>query len=299
MAGQPTIKQLKYLCALADQRHFGRAAQACHVSQSALSAAILELEQLLDSALIERNNKGVLMTPAGEEVVARAKRLLTDFDDLVSASHSMNAPFTGNLRLGVIPTIAPFILPGLLKLLRKEHPQFKLFIREDLSHNLVQLLHKGELDLLLLALPYKADNVISQELFNDPLLLAFRPGDPVSSLEKLKASHIKGRQVLLLEEGHCLRDHAMESCKLGNSDISIPYQATSLNTVVQMVANDIGITLLPEMAAKSSLIDSSQIKTRAFDQTGIERKIGLMWRKKSPLSSQFKMLGEYIQQHCH
>lgn len=298
MAALPTIKQLKYLCAVAEHCHFGRAAAASFVSQSALSAAILELEQLLDAKLVERNNKGVLMTPAGEEVVNRARRLLTDLDDLVSASHSMREPFTGSLRLGVIPTIAPFILPDLLTLLRKKYPPFKLFIREDLSHNLVDYLQQGELDVLLLALPFAVDNVTEMPLFPDRLLLAFGAKDPVAKLSQLNVDSVKGRPLLLLEEGHCLRDHAMASCKLANADISIPYQATSLNTVVQMAANDIGITLLPEMAVKAGLIKNTQLKTRAFDQSGIERTIGLMWRKRSPLVEQFEALGDFIQQHC-
>ena len=298
MAAQPTIKQLKYLCAVAEHRHFGRAAEARHVSQSALSAAILELEQLLDVRLVERNSKGVLPTPVGEDVVLRARQLLTDLDDLVASSHRLRSPFTGNLRMGVIPTIAPFILPHLLTLLREQHPEFKLFIREDLSANLVALLHHGELDVLLLALPYDAENVHTRVLFADPLLLVFQPDDPLATVKNLKTTALKSRELLLLEEGHCLRDHAMASCQLSNNDVSIPYQATSLNTVVQMAANNIGITLLPQMAVTADLLGNTSLSTRAFDQKGIERDIGLMWRKKSPLQEQFTALGDFIAANC-
>ncbi|MFT5482950.1 MAG: LysR family hydrogen peroxide-inducible transcriptional activator [Halieaceae bacterium] len=294
MARQPTLKQLKYLSAVAEHAHFGNAARACHVSQSTLSAGIQELEDALGAALVERNNKRVILTQLGQEVVQRSRAILIDVEDLVAVCDASAEPFSGKMRLGVIPTIAPFILPGLLKKLRSKHPAFQLFIREDLSHHLVDALHRGELDVLLLALPYPADNVETLALFQDDFLLAFPSGHPLGRGPQLLTSQLKDQELLLLEDGHCLRDHALDACKLKDSDVSVPYQATSLNTIVQMVANGIGITLLPAMAMDARILIGTDVKTRAFSEAGISRTIGLMWRKKTPRRTEFQLLGDFL-----
>jgi LysR family hydrogen peroxide-inducible transcriptional activator len=294
MARQPTLKQLKYLSAVAEHAHFGNAARACHVSQSTLSAGIQELEDALGAALVERNNKRVILTQLGQEVVQRSRAILIDVEDLVAVCDASAEPFSGKMRLGVIPTIAPFILPGLLKKLRSKHPAFQLFIREDLSHHLVDALHRGELDVLLLALPYPADNVETLALFQDDFLLAFPSGHPLGRGPQLLTSQLKDQELLLLEDGHCLRDHALDACKLKDSDVSVPYQATSLNTIVQMVANGIGITLLPAMAMDARILIGTDVKARAFSEAGISRTIGLMWRKKTPRRTEFQLLGDFL-----
>lgn len=294
MARQPTLKQLKYLCAVAEHQHFGQAAKACYISQSTLSAGIQELEDTLGVSLVERNNRNVLLTSLGTDVVERAHEILVEVEDLVSMCAAAGEPFSGKMRLGVIPTIAPFLLPKLLRRLRAEHPEFTLFIREDLSQPLVDSLHAGELDVLLLALPFPADNVDVMPLLSDEFFLA-APGDhPLATRRKLKTNDLRGEGLLLLEEGHCLREHALEACKLRDSQISVPYQATSLSTIVQMVANGIGVTLLPKMAVDAGITHGTGLVVHPFEQDGVARQIGLMWRKKTPRQTEFRLLGDFI-----
>lgn len=294
MSRQPTLKQLKYLCAVAEHQHFGHAAKACHVSQSTLSASIVELEDALSASLVERNNRNVLLTSLGLEVVDRARDVLTDVDDLVALCDASREPFQGKIRLGVIPTIAPFVLPRLLKALRQVHPDCTLFVREDLSQVLVNALQVGDLDVLLLALPFPADNVDTLALFDDPFYLATLPNSRLAMTTGLKTSDLAGSEMLLLEEGHCLRDHALEACKLREKDIRVPYQATSLTTIVQMVANGIGATLLPEMATQAGITEGTGLVLKPFDEPDISRNIGLMWRKKTPRKQEFGLLGDFI-----
>jgi LysR family hydrogen peroxide-inducible transcriptional activator len=297
MAHPPTLKQLKYLCAVAEQLHFGRAARACYVSQSSLSAAIAELEAHLGVVLLERNSKRVLLTEVGAAVVARSHQILNAVDDLAALCEQSAPPLSGRMRMGVIPTIAPFLLPRLLNRLRMEHPQFQLFIREDLSHHLVDALHQGDLDLLLLAIPFPAEGVQSMHLFYDEFVLAYPAGHPLGKARSLHTRNLAGQDLLLLEEGHCLRGHALAACHLSSASLSVPYQATSLNTLVQMVANGIGITLLPGMALETPILAGTDVQTRRFDDADVQRSIGLMWRRQAARADEFRLLGEFIQQH--
>jgi LysR family hydrogen peroxide-inducible transcriptional activator len=297
MAHPPTLKQLKYLCAVAEQLHFGRAARACYVSQSSLSAAIAELEAHLGVVLLERNSKRVLLTEVGAAVVARSHQILNAVDDLAALCEQSAPPLSGRMRMGVIPTIAPFLLPRLLNRLRMEHPQFQLFIREDLSHHLVDALHQGDLDLLLLAIPFPAEGVQSMHLFYDEFVLAYPAGHPLGKARSLHTRSLAGQDLLLLEEGHCLRGHALAACHLSSASLSVPYQATSLNTLVQMVANGIGITLLPGMALETPILAGTDVQTRRFDDADVQRSIGLMWRRQAARADEFRLLGEFIQQH--
>jgi LysR family hydrogen peroxide-inducible transcriptional activator len=296
MARQPTLKQMKYLCAVAQHQHFGRAAEASHVSQSTLSAGIQELEETLSASLIERNNRKVLLTALGEDVVARSQNILVDVEELISLCAAAGEPCSGKMRLGVIPTIAPFVLPQLLGSLRSEHPEFKLYIREDLSHQLVSALHAGELDVLLLALPFPADAVEIMPLMVDEFLLASPCEHRLAQSSTLATADLQGEDLLLLEDGHCLRDHALEACKLRDSQISVPYQATSLATIVQMVANGIGVTLLPAMSVAGGITAGTDIEVTPFQHAGIAREVGLMWRRKTPRASEFRLLGDRIKQ---
>jgi LysR family hydrogen peroxide-inducible transcriptional activator len=293
----PTIKQLRYLCAVVEHGHFGKAARACHVSQSTLSAGILELEEVLGVSLLERNNRNLVLTGLGEAVVERARALLLDVEDLVSLCQASAQPFSGTLRLGVIPTIAPYMLPGLLKALRTEHPSFTPFIREDQSQALIDALHRGELDVLLLALPFPAEGVETRVLFQDRFFLATPPQHPLAAKKAVDTSDLKGEDLLLLEDGHCLREHALEACKLRDSDVMVPYQATSLTTVVQMVASGIGLTLLPQMAVQAGVVPASEVAITPFADSSVSRDIGLMWRRKTPRQAEFQLLGEFIAAH--
>mgnify|MGYP000306599909 CR=1 FL=1 len=297
MAAQPTLKQLRYLCQLAYHQHFGRAAEASNISQSTLSAAINELEDILNAALVERSNKHVIITELGKQVVARAEAILTDVEDLSAACKAASQPFGGSIRLGVIPTVAPFILPKLVKNLREQEPQFKLFIREDKSAGLTQALRNGELDVLLLALPYACENSKTMHLFNDRFVLAYPKGNELEQRKNLQSQDLRKQPLLLLEDGHCLRDHALAASQLRSDEISIPFEATSLNTIVQMVANGIGVTLLPQLALDTGILHDTAIKTRELPNKEGHREIGLMWRKRSPREKEYRLLGELIQRY--
>ncbi|MFC6669310.1 hydrogen peroxide-inducible genes activator [Marinobacterium aestuariivivens] len=297
MTHPPTLKQLKYLCAVAEHLHFGRAARACYVSQSTLSAGIQELEEHLGVVLLERNSKRVLLTEVGREAVARSHQILNAVEDLAALCERSALPLSGRMRMGVIPTIAPYLLPRLLQRLRAEHPAFQLFIREDLSQHLVDALQQGDLDLLLLAIPFPAEGVETLHLFDDDFVLAYPPRHPLGALELLHTRDLQGQDLLLLEEGHCLRGHALAACRLNSGELSVPYQATSLNTLVQMVANGIGVTLLPRMALDTPILAGTGVRTKRFAEAGVRRSIGLMWRRQAARSEEFRLLGEFIRQH--
>ncbi|MEH6606548.1 MAG: hydrogen peroxide-inducible genes activator [Pseudomonadales bacterium] len=292
MAYPPKLKQLKYLCALAETLHFGKAADICHVSQSTLSAGIQELEELLAVALVERTNKKVLLTRLGKEVVARSVPILANINDLVSLCESAGEALSGKIYLGIIPTIAPFILPALVAQLEQQYPRCQLIVREDLSGHLIKSLQAGELDLLLLALPYPAAEVETLHLFDDEFLLAITNTHPLANNTTVSVDVLNDLDLLLLEEGHCLRQHALEACQLKDQYTDNSYQAASLNTIVQLVANDIGVTLLPRMALRTPL--EANIITRSFTEPNISRSIGLMWRKQSSRRAEFKLLASII-----
>ncbi|MBL4781709.1 MAG: hydrogen peroxide-inducible genes activator [Porticoccaceae bacterium] len=298
MASQPTLKQLRYLCAVAQSLHFGKAAKACFVTQSTLSAGISELEHILGAALLERSNKQVLLTDIGQKIVARSQLILSDIEALKEDAVRAQTPLSNTVRIGIIPTIAPFILPRVLPTLNKDFPKLQLLIREDLSENLANLLLQGELDVLLLALPYPVKNTTSYHLFNDPFVLAYPSGHPLSEVKQLKTHDLKDQDILLLENGHCLRDHALEACKLQSSQLSLTFEATSLHTIVPMVANGVGISLLPEMAVEQGILSSTtNVSTKQFSEKGVWREIGLIWRAKSPRDSEYRLLGEYFKKN--
>tara|TARA_B110000444_G_C18811710_1_gene582931 strand:+ start:136 stop:1038 length:903 start_codon:yes stop_codon:yes gene_type:complete len=299
MINRPTLKQLKYLCAVVEHRHFGKAAEACFISQSTLSSAIHELEEILGVSLLERNKKNIRPTAIGRDINTRATGILTFTEDLVAAAKAAHEPFTTEMHLGVIPTVAPFVLPKMLEYIREKYPKFKLYIREDLSDRLVKELHAGELDLLLLALPYPAQNVTEDHLFYDEFLLAYEKHNKIAKKKNLQTNDLIDQELLLLEDGHCLRDHAIDVCKIKIQDVHIPYQATSLNTIIQMVASDIGMTILPKMAVESNILQGINVDTKKFKEEEVRRSIGLMWRNKSPRKKEFEQLGGLICEALH
>jgi LysR family hydrogen peroxide-inducible transcriptional activator len=292
----PTLKQLKYLIAVSDHLHFGHAAQACFVSQSTLSMGIAELENTLGVSLIERTNKSVRLTQMGRKINHKARVILAETNDLVFMAQSAQKPFQTEMHMGIIPTIAPFILPSLLEDIRNLHPNFTLYVREDLSGHLIEQLYAGNLDVLLLALPYPAEDTETRHLFDDELLLACCKDNTILQKSTLSTSDLNQQEFVLLEDGHCLRDHSMEACKIHSESIFIRYQATSLNTVIQMVANNIGITILPKMAVDAQFLNHDNVITKSFDDDNVSRSIGLMWRKSSPRVAEFEVLCNLIQQ---
>lgn len=290
----PTLKQLRYICAVADHQHFSKAAESCFVSQSALSTGINELEQNLGVRIFERHNKQVLVTPLGEQLLQRARQILNQTNDLVALAQQSASGFIRQLRLGVIPTIAPFMLPGLLELFKQHHPQTRILIREDLSHNLLTLLNQGDLDVVLLALPFATQDFVVEELFDDPLLIAMPCDHELKDKKTIQLKDLQAYPMLLLEDGHCLRDHSLNACSFSIQDIDVPYQASSLHTLLQMVSNDIGITLLPAMASNSRLLDDNAVTTSAIDNAAMSRKIALVWRRNYPNHDSLAELSELL-----
>jgi len=289
----PTLKQLQYFLALTEHGHFGQAAAASFVSQSAFSTAIQELEAILEARLVDRTNRQVTITATGQEVATQARLVVRDVESLVEIAGFQREPLTGNLRLGVIPTIAPFLLPAMLPRLRKAFPRLQLYLVEDQTARLHQRLLDGELDLLLLALPYEMRSVTSMPLFRDGFQLAARRGTKLVDPENYRFSRLNADSVLLLEDGHCLRDHALAACKIRNTEKVSKFAASSLLTLVEMVDADLGITFLPEMASNSALLKNTRVQTYATGDQSY-RTIGLTWRKGSAREDEFRMLGEFI-----
>lgn len=295
MTPLPTLRQLRYLTALSEHRHFGRAAESCLVTQSTLSAGIQELESLLNCALVERSRRQVVLTPTGLAVAERARRLLLDAQDLVDAVRAADAPLTGTLRLGVIPTIAPYLLPRVLPALHTAYPNLRLILREDLSARLAEGLKAGDLDLVLLALPWPIDGVEEMALSDDAFLLVLPATHPLAQKEPIAWEDIPMDEMLLMEEGHCLRDHALAACRMaGIKGGRNGLYGTSLQTIVQMVAGGLGMTFLPEMAVEAGALAGTGLVARRLSDAGAKRQIGLVWRASSPRAAEMRRLGAWF-----
>ena len=292
----PTIKQLRYLIALEKHAHFGRAAESCFISQSAFSVAIRELESTLGTQLFDRTNKRVFITAMGREIVVQARLVVRDLEALMDMAWISSEPLSGKLRLGVIPTISPFLLPKILPQLRSHFPRLQLFLQEDTTQRVYEKLMSGELDLILIAFPYELRNVEKMTLFTDPFLLAYRKGSQFIKTEKITADNLQSESIMLLGDGHCLRDHALSACKIRNRNKVSHFSASSLLTLIEMVEADLGVTYLPEMAKDSPMLKNTNIKTQAMPKSN-HREIGLIWRKGSARGKEFKMLGEFIKKH--
>jgi len=291
----PTIKQLRYFVALCDEGHFGRAAAQCFVSQSAFSTAIQDLETLLDARLVDRTRRQVTITAIGQEIAVLARLVLRDVESLVELVGQRKKPMSGPLRLGVIPTIAPFLLPSLLPKLRKHHPELKLYLTEDQTERLHERLLDGQLDLLLLALPYELRSTETLTLFRDRFCLAVREGSDSVDPENYRFNRLQADSILLLEDGHCLRDHALAACRIRNTEKVSRFAASSLLTLVEMVDADLGITFLPEMALGSALLRNTRVGLYPMDENSY-REIGLVWRKGSARAEEFRLLGDFVRE---
>ncbi|MBT8132338.1 MAG: hydrogen peroxide-inducible genes activator [Gammaproteobacteria bacterium] len=293
----PSTRQLQYFVALTKTRHFGRAAESSNVSQSAFSNAIKELEATLGTQLVDRTNRQVTITATGQQVATQARLVLRDIDDLVELAGGNKQPLTGPLRLGVIPTIAPFLLPRILPKLRKQFPDLQLYLTEDQTHRLHARLLAGELDFLLLALPWDMRGVEVSILFRDPFRLACRNGTRRVDPDNYRFNRLDADSILLLEDGHCLRDHALAACKIRDTQKVQRFAASSLLTLVEMVDADLGVTFLPAMAAGSALLKNTRIRLYPLAEGGF-RQIGLAWRKGSSRSGEFELLGDFIKQQA-
>ena len=290
----PTLKQLQYLVALHDTGHFGKAAESVYVTQSSLSAGLRELESLIGVVLVERTKRVVRFTPLGERVVEKARGILREAEALADLVRAAGKPLSGELRMGVIPTIAPFLLPRLLPELRERYPDLKLYLREETSQAACDSLHRGQLDCVLLALPYACGEVAAEPLFDDPLYLAFPPGDRGSAAHEVTPDAVDERHLLLLEDGHCLKDHALAACNRPELRAEAAVMGTSLHTLVQMVGNGLGQTLVPEMAVKAGILEGTGVVARPLKAPHAFRRIALIWRKGSPRQKEFRLLGEAL-----
>lgn len=294
----PTIKQLRYFVALTETEHFGRAAEACFVSQSAFSNAIQELESLLEVQLVDRTNRSVTITGMGQQLATQARLCLRDVESLVEMARGQREPLTGELHLGVIPTIAPFLLPAALPKLRRKFPKLELYLHEDQSQRIYDRLMDGELDVLLLALPYDMRGVEIMPLFKDRFALAYRHGTKRVDPDNYRFSRLDTDSILLLEDGHCLRDHALAACKIRNTQKVRRIGASSILTLVEMVDADLGITFLPELARDSLILKNTRVRMQPLEENSY-RTIGLAWRKGTDREEEFRMLGEFIaEQHA-
>jgi LysR family transcriptional regulator, hydrogen peroxide-inducible genes activator len=290
-----TLRQLRYLQALVENRHFGRAAEACAVTQPALSMQIRDLEKLLGVELVERRQDGAALTEVGVEVARRAEQVIAAARDLVDFARHRGGVLTGRLQLGVIPSLAPYVLPQVLPVLQRRFPELRIELRETQTKSLIDELARGSLDVLLLALPIADAEIETIPLFDDPFLLAVPATDPRPETARVTARGIDQDRLILLEEGHCLRSQALAFCARARRDATTALGATSLATVMQMVANGYGVTLVPRVAVDVEVRDE-RVKLLRFAAPEPGRTVGLAWRRTSPRKADFDALGQLIMQ---
>ncbi|MFZ5668351.1 MAG: hydrogen peroxide-inducible genes activator [Pseudomonadota bacterium] len=292
----PTLRQLQYLKLLSDHGSFSRAAEAAHVTQPTLSAGIAELEKILGAPVVDRARSGVILTAAGEEAVRRARAILDQAEDLVQAAQGAGQPLSGRFRLGVIPTVAPYMLPRALPVLRSKFPKLRLFLREDLTHRLIASLKAGSLDAALIALPYDMTGLAWAHVADDELLAAAPNGHPILRNRKVDPEELSPRDVILLEDGHCLRDHALAACGLEppRATDEETFAATSLPTLVQMVGSGLGVSFLPAMAVEAGLTEHVPVTVRPLQAEHPTREIVVAWRAGSSRASEGRLLAETL-----
>lgn len=294
MSNLPTLRQLRYLVALTETRHFGRAAEGCFATQSTLSAGLQELEGLLGVRLVERTKRRVVPTAVGLEIAARARRVLAEAEELVETARQSAEPLSGALRIGVIPTIGPYLIPRLLPVLRERFPRLKAYLREDQSARVMAQLTAGDLDVVILAFPYDTPGADTHVVTDDPFWLVCPETHPLARKTEVTAADIPLAELLLLEDGHCLRDHVLAACGLRAQGAGTRFQGTSLYTLVGMAAGGLGVTLAPEMAVRTALLDGLPLVARPLIGDSAHRRIGLAWRRTSGRGKEFRRLGDTL-----
>jgi len=295
MVNLPTVKQLRYLVALEKHLHFGRAAEACFVTQSAFSVAIKDLEEILNVSLVDRTNRSVVFTSVGKSVAQQARLAIFDMEGIVDLCKSEQEPLSGVLKMGVIPTIAPFLLPKILPKIRKKFPNLDLYLKEEQTKKIHQLLLDGELDVLLLALPFELSNTETLSIFNDAFKLAYRRGTKLIDPDNFAPNKLNEESIMLLEDGHCIRDHALSACNIGRKNKISKFSASGLYSLVQMVDSDLGVTFIPQMAIDSDLLKNTRVQVKDLKDKSY-REIGLAWRKSSVRKNEFTLLADAIQE---
>jgi LysR family hydrogen peroxide-inducible transcriptional activator len=297
----PTLRQLQYLKLLSEHGSFSRAAEAAHVTQPTLSAGIQELEKILAAPVVDRARSGVILTAAGEEAVRRAQAILAQTEDLVQAARGAGQPLAGRFRLGVIPTVAPYLLPKALPVLRDRFPKLKLFLREDLTQRLIASLKTGALDAALIALPYDMTGLDWAHVEDDELLAAAPANHPMAAQTRVDPESLRGDDMILLEDGHCLREHALAACGLepprgfGGSGDEETFAATSLPTLVQMIGSGLGVSFLPAMAVEAGLTEHTPLVIRPLATEHSSREIVVAWRAGSSRAAEGRLLAETLQ----
>ena len=292
----PTLRQLQYLKLLADHGSFSRAAEAAHVTQPTLSAGVQELEKTLGAPVVDRARSGVILTAVGEDAVRRGNEILAQAEDLVQAAKSAGQPLSGRFRLGVIPTVAPFLLPKALPILRTRFPKLRLFLREDLTNRLIAALKSGALDAALIALPYDTQGLETAQVADDELLAALPPNHPLAGVGDIAPERLEGDDLILLEDGHCLRDHVLSACGLEPPKGAAEggFAATSLPTLVQMVGSGLGVSFLPAMAVEAGLAEHAPITIRHLTSERPNRQIVVCWRAGSSRRAEGRLLAETL-----
>ncbi|WP_305806000.1 DNA-binding transcriptional regulator OxyR [Stenotrophomonas sp. YIM B06876] len=290
------LRDLKYLVALAEHRHFGRAASACFVSQPTLSTQIRKLEEELGVSLVERAPRKVMLTPAGREAAARARGIIAEVEQMKEAARRSRAPEAGTVRLGIFPTLGPYLLPHVISRIRARFPQLELLLVEEKSDVLLAQLRNGQLDATVLALPLHDDQLHTEFLFEEPFVLAVPEGHPLAQRSSVHLNELADQRLLLLQDGHCLRDQALDVCHLAGALEKSEFQATSLETLRQMVAANVGITLLPLLAVKPPVARSENIHLLGFDGAPRpSRRIALVWRRSSAMNGFLEQLARLFQ----
>lgn len=290
----PTLRQLQYLRLLAEHASFSRAAEAAHVSQPALSAGVQELERILGAPVVERTRGNVQLTAVGAEAVRRAEDVLARTEDLVEAARNAGKPLSGRFRLGVIPTVAPFLLPARLPDIKRDYPALRLFIREDLTPRLVAALKSGHLDAAVIALPYSAAGIDHARIGDDEILAAAPVGHALAGPGPIAPGSLKAEDLILLEDGHCLRDQALAAFDIEAPKGDDVFAATSLHTLVQMVSSGLGVSFLPEMAVRAGLADMPGVVVRPIAAKAPRREIVVAWRTGSSRAAEAKLLAEAL-----
>ncbi len=295
MFEMPTFKQLRYLIALEEHLHFGNAATACSISQSTFSTAIKDLESTLNVTLVDRTNRSVVFTPVGGQIVTEARSVIAGLDNVVKLANATQRPLSGQLRLGTIPTVAPFILPKLVPAIRRKFPTLELHLSEEKASVIHRMLIDGDLDLLLLALPCNLPGTDTLAIFEDPFAVAYHQNTKLLDQNNITHSSVRDHSILLLEEKHCMRAQAMDACSLATPEKISTFTASDIHSLVQMVTNDLGITYIPQIAIDSGVLKNTPIKTKQLADN-CSRTIGLAWRKGSEREAEFTLMAEVIRE---
>ncbi len=292
------LKDLRYLVAVADTGHFGKAAERCFVSQPTLSAQLRKLEEYLGVVLVERQPRQALLTPAGAEIVARARRIVEASDEVVEIARTHRDPLAGRLRIAFLPTIGPYLLPGIAPRLHKTLPRLELMFYEYQTAPMLERLHAGDIDMGVLALPVGLDGLVAQPLYDEPFVVAAPARHPLAARKEVRIEDLRGVTLLLLEEGHCLRDQALDVCNRVAVQENQNFRATSIETLRQMVAVDAGVTLLPDLATRGAYATARGVVVRPFAKPAPVRRIGAIWRKSSPRTAALTAITRLIAEHA-